>query len=189
MTSEPPLMFHAKSHPPLAPLRDLIGTLEGGGLPCALGGSGLLAALGLAEAVRDWDLTVDAPAREVYPLLDPTRLRYVGSDALHADEKLELPEDRIEIICRFAFNVKGGVVVLPAAVAERRDGIPLASPEVWAAAYWLLGRDAKAQALLGHLAGTGAHPVRVRELLAQPIPPELAQRLQALPLRDPSRIT
>jgi len=189
MSSAPSFMRHVKSHPALEPLRATIETLERGGIPCALGGSGLLAALGLADAVRDWDLMVDAPAREVYPRLDPARVRYVGSDALHADEKLELPADQIEIICRFAFYVKGGIVTLPASVSERRDGIPLASPEVWCAAYWLLGRNAKAESLLAHLGTAGAHSDRIRDLLGQPIPEDLAARLRRLPLRDASRIT
>lgn len=182
-------MFHVKSHPPLQPLRELVAALERGGIPCALGGSGLLAALGLADAVADWDLVVDAPARRVYPLLDPARLRYVGSDALHADEKLELPADRIEIICGFAFFVPGGVVSLPAAMGARREGLPLGSAEVWAAAYWLLDRSAKAAALLSHLDRAGADQAVMRGLLAQPLPAELAARLRRIRLRGTSSVT
>ena len=180
------LLFHAKSHPPLEPLRAVIATLERAGIPCALGGSGLLAALGLTASVRDWDLQVDAPARLVYPQLDPARTRYVGSDALHADEKVELPEDRIEVICRFAFFTPDGIVELPAAIGERREGLPLACAEVWAVAYWLLEREAKAAALLAHLEAQGARAELIDALLAQPLPPALSGRLRRLAPRGPS---
>jgi hypothetical protein len=170
--------------PPLEPLRAVVASLEGAGIGCALGGSGLLASLGLADHVGDWDLTVDAPARQVYPHLDAGRLTYVGSDPLHADEKLQIEADRIEIICGFAFHVNSGIVRLPAMACGRWEGIPTASPEVWAVAYALLDRAEKRDVLFGHLERSGARPRVVAALLAQPLPGELGDRLRRLPAGD-----
>ena len=50
-----------------------------------------------------------------------------------------------------------------------------------AVAYHLLGRPEKCEALLGHLARHGADPAILARLLAQPLPPDLATRLRALP--------
>ncbi len=174
--------FGAARTPPPATLRDVLGRLEAAGFPAALGGSGLLAALGLADAVRDWDVTVDAPARRVWGVLRELDPVYVGSSGVHADEKLMLPDGSLECICRFAFALPGGRVILPTRVSSCVDGIPLASPEVWAVAYTLLGRDAKAASLLEHLARTGADPEVVQRLFREPLPPDIAQAL-ALRLR------
>ena len=48
---------------------------------CALGGSGLLAALGLAHTVRDWDLTTDEPLGCLIPLVADLELRLRGRAA------------------------------------------------------------------------------------------------------------
>ena len=183
---EAPFMYHVKS-PPIAPLEAVIGALERAGIPCALGGSGLLAALGLADRVNDWDLTCDADPGTVAPLLSRSAALH-GNDALHADHKLSLEGDRIEVICRFAFHVKGGVVRLPTVISARVRGVPIASAEVWAVAYSLLAdgesserRRDRAERLFAHLAAHGADPVTVRRLMAEPLPPELAARLAALP--------
>jgi len=42
----------------------------------AVGGSGLLVALGLAEVAHDWDVTVDAPVPTVAAALDETSFSY-----------------------------------------------------------------------------------------------------------------
>jgi hypothetical protein len=166
--------------PPLDPLREVVALLEGGGFRPALGGSGLLAALGLTTRVRDWDLTVDGGAADVLPLLGGREAVVSGHDALHADEKLALDGGRIEIICRFAFFVPGGIVRLPVIEHGRWRGIPLASPEVWAVAYALLERPAKADALFGWLARAGARPRVLATLLAEPLPRALRERVEGL---------
>ena len=53
-------MYRLRCAPPLRPLLVLVERLERAGIVVALGGSGLLATLGLTDAVRDWDLTTDA---------------------------------------------------------------------------------------------------------------------------------
>jgi len=184
---EPPpdCLRHVVSAPPFALLRSAIGGLERAGITVTLGGSGLLAALGLADRVRDWDLTTDAPAEAVTAALsgDPSMLpgTLSGNDALHADHKLAFADGALEVILGFAFFTPAGVVRIPARVSERRDGLPLASPEGWAVAYHLLGRGEKSRTLFQYLESRGAEPRVVAELLAQPLPPDVAARLAALP--------
>lgn len=174
-------MYHVKSSPPLALLRGFVERLERSGLTVALGGSGLLAALGLDDTVRDWDLTCDDPLDRVVAALDGEPFVHHGSDALHADQKLALADATVEVILGFAFHVEGAVVRIPTIVSARVEGIPLASPECWAVAYGLLGRPAKSDALFDHLARRGADRAAVTRLLAEPLPAALAARLAALP--------
>ena len=96
-----------------------------------------------------------------------------------------------EIIIRFAFATARGVVRVPTRVSGHWRGMPLASPEGWAVAYWLLGeldgapeRTVKAERLLAHLTTHGANPARLAEMLAQPLPVALAARLEALRRTD-----
>jgi hypothetical protein len=181
----PDCLRHLVSAPPFALLGSAIERLERAGIPVALGGSGLLAALGLANRVGDWDLTTDRPAEEVTAALSgeasllPGTLS--GHDALHADHKLAFAEGVLEIILGFAFFTPAGVVRIPTRVHERRDGLPLASPEGWAVAYHLLGREEKSRALFQYLESRGAEPGVRAELLAQPLAPQIAARLAALP--------
>jgi hypothetical protein len=179
-------MFHAKSHPPRAPLDEVLSRLDSAGIVCALGGSALLAELGLVTLVHDWDLTTDTPLDVLLPALAGLPATHHGNDELHADEKLALADGTVDLISRFAFYVKGGVVRIPTVVTRRVEGVPLGSAEAWAVAYALLGRDAKRDLLFDYLARTGAREDIVTRLLAEPLPPELAARLRALPT---SRVT
>jgi hypothetical protein len=168
-----------------------VESLARAGIPCALGGSGLLMALGLVDEVRDWDLQTDASDDAVRAALAGSETTHHGNDLLHADSKVVVPAARAEVICRFAFFAPTGVVHLPAIVSGTWRQVPLASPEVWAVAYALLAagegsalRLERSEALFSRLTGAGADRAVVRALLAEPLPPPLAARLAALPLRD-----
>jgi hypothetical protein len=174
-------MHHLKQAPPVGPLRSLVDRLEDCGITVALGGSGLLAALGLIDTVRDWDLTTDADLDRVQAVLADPSARHHGSDALHADQKLVLAGGSIELILGFAFHTGRGVVRIPTVVAARWQGLPLGSPEGWAVAYDLLGRHEKSESLWRLLERRGADPSRVKRLLEEPLPPALAERLRQLP--------
>ena len=174
-------MDHVKSSPPLPLLREWVARLEGGGIAVAIGGSGLLAALGLADAVRDWDLTTDAPYERAMDLVRGEAHVAHGSDHLHADRKLALEGGAVELIVGFAFHGPRGVIRVPTRVSARMDGIPIGSPEAWAVAYHLLGREAKSAALLDHLERHGASRSAIACLLLEPIPDSLAERLAGLP--------
>src|SRR5262245_2371184 len=85
-----PFMFHLKSSPPVGPLLDAVRRLEGAGLVVALGGSGLLAALGLESEARDWDLTTDAMPDDVAARFAGITIERVGPGGIHADHKVQL---------------------------------------------------------------------------------------------------
>lgn len=170
--------------PPFPPVCELIERLERAGVACALGGSGLLAALGLADHVRDWDFTTDAPVEQVIAAATGHAYRHVGSDALHADQKLTFDALGVEVIVGFSFFVEGGVVHIPTHASGWWNGVRLGSPECWAVAYDLLGRPAKADLLFAWLDQHGADSVIVERLLAQPLPQALAARMNWLPRRS-----
>ncbi len=183
-------MSAAVVHPPLAPLHAALARLEHAGIPHALGASGLCAVLGLVDRVNDWDVTCEADLDSLAALFADRPHERFGNSGCHADHKLNLEDNGIELIARFAFFVPGGVVHIPTRVSGRWNGVPVGSPEAWAAAYWLMGeledserRRARATLLFGHLERTGADGEVVRLLLAQPLPATLAARFEALPLR------
>ncbi len=51
--------------PPLSVVTAVVAALQAHGAVAAVGGSGLLAALGLVDSVRDWDVTTDAATETV----------------------------------------------------------------------------------------------------------------------------
>jgi hypothetical protein len=159
--------------PPLEILTSLVAALERSGVRCVLGGSGLLAALGLADAVADWDLTTDAALDQV---LDATRdlpRELMGPNGIHADQKVRLEAGRVELIVRFAIVSDGGTVRLPSLVHGAWRGVPVGSPEVWAAAYRLMGRPAKWKLLRDWLREHGADRGIVARLIEEPLPADL----------------
>jgi hypothetical protein len=174
-------MYHVKSAPSWPRLAACVGRLEAAGVPVALGGSGLLAALGLADRIGDWDLTTDAPWERVAAALADEPHQDHGNDALHADRKRMIAGGEIEVIVGLAYFTPPGVVRIPTIESGRAAGVPLGSPECWAVAYALLGRPARSETLFRHLEARGANAGAVRRLLAEPLPDELAARLAALP--------
>jgi hypothetical protein len=175
----------AASLPPREPLREVGRRLDAAGITWALGGSGLMHALGLADHVRDWDLTVDATQDSVHDALAdlaPTLHDHLG---IHADHKVVCFGDMVEVICRFAFFGERGVIHIPTIVTRSSNGVPIGSPEAWAVAYALMvgeqpGRAEKAAALFAWVRANGADPRALAALGAQPLPEELAERVRAL---------
>ncbi|HYM80903.1 MAG TPA: hypothetical protein VEY91_05775 [Candidatus Limnocylindria bacterium] len=163
--------------PPLEPLIDVVHRLEERGLVCALGGSGLLAALGLETSVHDWDLTTDAPVDDVLAALDGLPFQRFGPDDLHADQKLA--HSPVEVIVGFAFFAEGGIVRIPTLVRGRWRGVPLGSPECWAVAYALLGRTEKSERLFRHVS-LRPDPEALAQLRMQPLPQAVAERIAEL---------
>lgn len=177
--------------PPRAGLARVTERLDEAGVPWALGGSALLAALGLVDRVNDWDVQVDADP-------EPLRFRFAalphtlhGAGGCHADHKFAFGPERVEVIVRFAFATPEGTVRIPLHRSRVWDGLPIASPEGWACAYWIMGRHdepterarraTRAELLFAWLGEQGADADRIAELLAEPLPDELAARLRALP--------
>lgn len=176
--------------PPLEPLRLITARLDAEGIAWAVGGSGLLASLGLVAVVNDWDLQVDADPDKLQWLFTGVPHTFHGHGGCHADWKLAFESERTELIPRFAFYAPAGVVSVPLRVSRRWRELPIASPEGWACAYWLMGRydtpsararrAERAEWLFAWLAEHGADAARLEELLAEPLPGPLAARLSAL---------
>jgi hypothetical protein len=173
--------------PPIESLRLAFARLQRAGVPCALGGSGLLAGLGLVDHVRDWDLTADGDVTAIAALFSDLPHELAGHSGIHADHKVMLPSLEVEVIVNFAFAVEGPVIRIPTLTRVTWNGVPLASPEAWAVAYALMGeyegearRRERAELLFGYLARHGADHAALETLLAQPLPDFLRRRVMAL---------
>ena len=176
--------------PPLEPLRRITSRLDADGIAWGVGASALLASLGLVDEVNDWDVQVEAEPDAVRALYPDVPYVFHGHGGCHADWKLAFEDARTEVIPRFAFFVPGGVVRVPLAVSRHWRGLPIASPEGWACAYWLMGaydepalrarRADRAERLFAHLEHAGADRARTEAMLAEPLPEPLAARLRAL---------
>jgi hypothetical protein len=141
------------STPPLATLAHVIDVLERNGLTPALGGSGLLVGLGLADHANDWDVTVDAPNDAVAAALDEAGVGYrdatVRDDAYATGIRYVIDggDHDIDLLVNFALRGPSGVEALPTRVTGRWQGLPLGDPAVWLRAYRLLGRPSRADVL------------------------------------------
>ena len=179
--------------PPVEPLRALTARLDAAGIEWGVGASGLLASLALVREVNDWDVQVDADPELLQTLFADVPHVFHGHGGCHADWKLAFDDARTEIIPRFAFFTPVGVVRVRLSVSRHWRGLPIASPEGWACAYWLMGefdepslrerRAARAARLFAHLERAGVDPARAQAMLAEPLPDALAARLLALPVR------
>ena len=145
MTETAPATPHT---PALEPLLATIATLRRGGVEVALGGSGLLASLGLTDHVGDWDVTTDSSVDEAEAALGDTPHEWFGNSGIHADHKLVVDGGTIEVICRFALRSDAGVCRVPTVVTGTWRGVPVGSPVAWAVAYALLGREPREEARL-----------------------------------------
>ncbi|MEJ8305483.1 hypothetical protein [Saccharibacillus sacchari] len=160
--------------------------LERAGVDYVVGGSGMLLGLGLTDNVRDWDLMTDAPEAEVREALAGMELvEENGSSELYGSGRklrIEKTNPEVEIIIGFAIRFDGQNCRMPALTAGVRDGLRIASPEVWMAAYALMGRTEKANLLEGYLQQNGADRQAVARILEEPLPAELSEKLKRLPL-------
>jgi hypothetical protein len=134
-------------------LRTVLAALADAGIAAAVGGSGLLAALGLADHVRDWDLTTDADPRAVEAALTSAGIPYIpqpsGDDTYATRARLHVDggDHDIDIIVGFAVRTGETIHELPTRITGHWLGLPLADPAVWADAYHLIGRHTPAATL------------------------------------------
>ncbi len=139
--------------PGLAVVRRVVTSLEERGLDAAIGGSGLLAALGLTDVVRDWDVTTDGPASTVEAALGSAGFPYrecpagEGDFASAARYVVDGGSHEVDVIVGFALRLDGRTVELPTRVSAMWCGLPLADPVIWEQAYRLLGDGRKADLL------------------------------------------
>ncbi|MDO3411885.1 hypothetical protein QWJ34_19135 [Saccharibacillus sp. CPCC 101409] len=168
----------------LETLRGIAGRLERAGVDYTIGGSGMLLGLGLADSVRDWDLTTEADESEIRRALAGLELIDTGgpSDFYATGYKLLVAgtEPEVEIIGKFAIRADKGICRLPSLPGGVWGGLRIASPEIWWAAYALMGRTGKAELLERYLHTYGADEAALSELRKQPLPRELGKRLEKL---------
>ncbi len=173
--------------PDVSVLLPLVERLTSAGIEVALGGSGLLYSLGLGEQVRDWDLNTDAPLDRVEAALGalPRRMATVGDGAYASAYRLSLIAGgrEVDLMGRFAIRTESGICHMPTVICATWQGVPAGSPEVWAVAYRLIGRNEKADRLFAHVAHHGARPGVVATLLDQPLPPGVRSEVEAWSLR------
>jgi hypothetical protein len=140
----------------------VVEALTRAGLDPALGGSGLLVALGLLDVAHDWDVTVDADPATVRAALRSAELPFrdatLRTDPYRTAELLVVDggDHEVDVLVGFALVGPGGTEPLPVRVTGRWRGLPLADPAVWRRAYVLLGRPERAALLapVGPDAGT-----------------------------------
>jgi hypothetical protein len=177
-------------HPPLFGLLTLTERLDAAGIAWAVGGSALLASLGLVDQVNDWDVQVHSDPEPLREMFADVPHVFHGHGGCHADWKLAFETQATELIPRFAFFVPGGVVRIPLHVSRHWSGLPVASPEGWACAYALMGefdepglrarRAERADRLFGWLSANGTDRARLAELMNEPLPSALRARFELL---------
>ena len=144
--------------PPLPIVAAVVAALQAHGAVAAVGGSGLLAALGLVDSVRDWDVTTDAATQTVESALaqvsGATVAPAASGDAGYATRArfvVRGNDHEVDVLVGFALLEEDQVVPLPTRVTRTWQGLPIADPEVWLRAYRLLGRHERADLLQRYL--------------------------------------
>jgi hypothetical protein len=143
-------------------VRRLQGAFAEAGIPSVVGGSGLLASLGLVDRVNDWDLVTDAGEREVREVLRALGLPEEPENGAEPDEgdagdatrfatralhRLERDGERVDLLVGFAIRDGDRVLDVPAAPGSSWRGLTMARPEDWVLAYRAMGRHEKAALL------------------------------------------
>jgi hypothetical protein len=139
--------------PDLTVVREILSCFDDHGIVGAIGGSGLLAALGLTKVVRDWDITTDgAPSSVERALVEvgyPFRRGAVeagifASDALYV---VDAETHEVDVIVGFAVRIEDRKIELPTRVTGTWRSLPIADPNIWEQAYRAMGETAKADLL------------------------------------------
>jgi hypothetical protein len=138
-------------------VRRLQSALADAGIGSVLGGSGLLASLGLVDTVNDWDLVTDADESEVAAVLrsldlpaDPDAGRHAEESARYATRavhRLERNGEQVDLLVGFVIRTDSGLVPVPATPGGMWRGLTMARAEDWRVAYRAMGRTEKAAML------------------------------------------
>lgn len=168
----------------LMSVQNITARLEAGGIEYASGGSGLLYSLGLAEAVRDWDLMTDAPLQSVAEALQGIAWTTVqsGDYPFASSYRLSIHDDALplDVFGGFAIHSSAGLCRFPARSSFVWESIRMGSPELWAVAYALMERKEKARLLFAYLHRHGASREMVELMLNEPLPQPIREELQRL---------
>ncbi|MCQ4085660.1 hypothetical protein [Saccharibacillus sp. JS10] len=171
-----------KKRKTLAHITDL---LNAAGIDYVVGGSGMLLGLQLTNDIRDWDLMTDAAESEVSEALAGVAFTVdrERSELYASGCKLQIQHTvpEVEIIIGFSLYAEGQVCKMPALSGGVREGLPIASPEVWWTAYTLMGRHEKAELLAHYLNQHGADQQAIERLIEEPLPEQLVRKLEQFP--------
>lgn len=111
----------------------------------ALGGSGLLFALGVIEKVKDWDIATEAPLENVIEALKGLESKIIPNNELFKSQyliKVAIGNTEIDNIGYFSIKKSNGAShIVPVKNFKDWNGIPLADPYEWLLAYKLMGRE------------------------------------------------
>lgn len=141
------------AHPPLDVVLRIVAELEARGLPVAVGGSAVLAAQGLIDRVRDWDVTCEGEPEQVAALLDGLGLTWSAPAsagrpfATRARYVVDAGDHEIDVLVGFAGWAGDRVEAFPVRPVSSWLGLPIADPRVWARAYRLIDRPERASQL------------------------------------------
>ena len=136
-------------------VRRLQEALRDAGIGSVVGGSGLLASLGLVDTVNDWDLVTDADESAIAGVLRTLGLPSEPEDgdseryATRALHRLERNGEQVDLLVGFAIRTADGIVRIPAAAGGSWSGLTMARPEDWRVAYRAMGRTERAALLDG----------------------------------------
>jgi len=142
-------------HPPVGTALRIVAALQERGLPVAVGGSALLASLGLVDRVRDWDITCEGDADEVAAALGALGLAWSAPAsagrpfATRARFVVDAGDHELDVLVGFAAWDGDTLVPFPVRRTGEWLGLPIADPQVWAQAYRLIGRPERAALLAG----------------------------------------
>lgn len=154
----------AADMPRLDVVENVVSVLERYRIIAALGGSGLLAALGLNTRVRDWDLTTDASVENVEAALASSTLAHSrvaagdGRFASRARFSIVGGDHEVDLIVGFAIRSAGRIVKLPTRVTGQWRGLPLGDPVSWELGYRLMGREQRSVMLRTWLGKVDSRP-------------------------------
>lgn len=126
--------------------------LAAAGIRTVVGGSALLASLGLTDRVRDWDLITDTTPESAQRALADLGHRYrrLGPNDVFSSAAaycFEVNGVSIDLIVQFTIDTSTGPVRIPATPGATWRGLTMARPHDWALAYALMGRSEQAAAL------------------------------------------
>jgi hypothetical protein len=163
--------------------RNITGKLQASGIKWALGGSGLIFNLGLCKDFSDWDITTQAPQVDIKTALKDIPYRALRKTKLfQSDYCLRFSEDpkRIDLIGGFRLQSNGVKYSIPMHISAVKNEIPLASPEWWFCAYWLMGELAKSELLFQYVKRNGADMRVLSDIVAMNWPASLKEKVRSL---------